>query len=95
VAAYVVVDVRATDADKAARYREVSGPSVEMHGGRFIVRGGATDVLEGDWDPERLVIMEFPSLDAARTWYESAEYGEARAIRDGAGDWLMVAVEGV
>jgi uncharacterized protein (DUF1330 family) len=93
--AYAVIDVHATDAERAARYRELSGPSVEKHGGRFLVRGGALDVLEGDWNPERIVVIEFPTADAARGWYESEEYKEARAIREGAGTWNMVVVEGV
>jgi uncharacterized protein (DUF1330 family) len=93
--AYAVFDVHATDAERAARYRELSGPSVEKHGGRFIIRGGALDVVEGDWNPERIVVIEFPSADAARAWYESDDYREARAIRDGAGTWNMVVVEGV
>lgn len=93
--AYVVVDVESTDQDKAARYRELSGPSIERHGGRFLVRGGTFEVLEGDWVPTRLVIAEFPSVEAARRWYESPDYGEARAVREGAGAWRMVVVEGI
>ena len=95
MAAYAVIDVDATDAAKAARYRELSGPSVERHGGRFLARGGVLDVLEGDWDPKRLVVIEFPSADAARAWYESDDYREARAVREGAGTWRMVTVDGV
>jgi uncharacterized protein (DUF1330 family) len=93
--AYVVVDVRRTDVDRAARYSALSRPNVEQHGGRFLARGGATVVLEGDWDPERLVVIEFESVEAARSWYDSADYTEIRAIREGAGEWRMVAVEGV
>ena len=93
--AYVLVDVASTDATKAARYRELSGASVEHHGGRFLARGGTLDVLEGDWDPARLVVIEFPSAEAARQWYESPEYGQARAAREGAGTWRMVLVDGV
>ena len=93
--AYVVVDVQRTDLERAARYSELAGPSVERHGGRYVARGGATDVLEGDWDPERLVVIEFPSSDAARSWYESDDYRQARRVRDGAGTWNMVVVEGV
>jgi uncharacterized protein (DUF1330 family) len=93
--AYVVVDVTHTDREKAARYGELSGRSVERHGGRFLVRGGATTVLEGAWSPQRLVVIEFPSVAAAQAWYDTADYGEARATRHGAGTWSMVAVEGV
>ena len=93
--AYVVVDVASTDETRAARYRELSGPSIERHGGRFLVRGGPFDVLEGDWVPTRLVIAEFPSVAAAHEWYESEDYREARAVREGAGAWRMVVVEGL
>jgi uncharacterized protein (DUF1330 family) len=95
MSAYVVIDVHATDEAKAARYRELSGPSVERHGGRFLVRGGAFEVLEGDWEPQRLVVIEFPTADAARAWYESDDYREARQVREGAGTWQMVVVDGV
>ena len=81
--------------DQAARYRELSGPSVEKHGGRFIVRGGAFRVLEGEWTPQRVVVIEFPSVDAAQAWYDSDDYPAARAVREGAGTWNMVVVEGV
>jgi uncharacterized protein (DUF1330 family) len=93
--AYVIVDIQTTDQERTLRYRELSGPSVARHGGRFIVRGGATRVLEGDWDPERIVVTEFPSMEAARAWYDSSEYREARAVREGAGTYRMIAVEGV
>src|SRR5438270_3255534 len=92
--AYVVVDVTRTDLDRARRYSQLSKPSVERHGGHFLARGGTTFVLEGDWDPQRLVVIEFPSAQQAREWYESPDYQEARAVREGAGTWQMVIVEG-
>jgi uncharacterized protein (DUF1330 family) len=95
VPAYVVVDVQRTDLEAAARYSELSGPSVARHGGRFLVRGGASQVLEGSWDPERVVVIEFPSVEVAREWYDSDDYGEARSVRADAGTWSMVLVEGV
>ena len=73
----------------------MSGPSVARHGGRFLARGGALDVLEGDWEPERLVVIEFASTEAARAWFDSDDYREARAVREGAGNWRMVVVDGV
>jgi len=95
MAAYVVVDVTSADPVRAAEYRAMSGPSVERHGGRFLARGGAMRVLEGDWVPERLVVIEFRSLEAAEAWFESEDYRQARSVREGAGVWRMVAVEGV
>jgi uncharacterized protein (DUF1330 family) len=93
--AYVVVDVERTDLERAARYTEMAGPSVQRHGGRYVARGGATRVLEGGWDPERLVVIEFESADAAQAWYESDDYRAARDVRAGAGTWRMVVVDGV
>ena len=93
--AYVVVDVQRTDLERAARYSEMSGPSVERHGGRFLARGGAMHVLEGGWQPERLVVIEFESAEAAHAWYDSDDYRAARAVREGAGNWQMVVVDGV
>ena len=93
--AYAVIDVRTTDPAKADRYRELSTPSVLRHGGTFLARGGALDVLEGDWSPERIVVIEFETAAAARAWFESDDYREARAVREGAGTWNMVVVEGV
>ncbi len=95
MAAYAVIDVYVTDEETAARYRELSSPSVARHGGRFLARGGAIDVLEGGWNPERLVVIEFDSAEAARSWYESDDYAEARAVRKDAGEWRMVIVDGV
>jgi uncharacterized protein (DUF1330 family) len=95
VPAYVVVDIKQTEAERAARYRELSGPSVERHGGRFLARGGGLTVLEGTWEPARLVLIEFPSSDAAQAWFDSDDYRQARAVREGAGTWQMVVVDGL
>ena len=94
MAAYVVVDVRHRSRAGGA-VPEMSGPSVERHGGRFRAHGGAIHVLEGDWVPERLVVIEFASIEDAESWFESEDYREARSVREGAGVWRMVAVEGV
>ena len=94
MAAYVVVDATRTDVERATRYSEMVGPIVEAHGGRFLARGAPVDVLEGDWQPERVVVIEFPTAEAARRWYESEEYRAARDVRRGAGTWRMVVVEG-
>ena len=90
--AYAVIDVDATDAAKAARYRELAGPSVERHGGRYLARGGALHVLEGGWDPQRLVVIEFPSMADLEAFYRSPEYVPLITLRQSAstGDlWAM------
>jgi len=94
VPAYVVVEVRITDPERAARYAAVSPATVERYGGRYLARGGAISVLEGGWDP-RLVVIEFPSIEKAREWYDSPEYREVRRLREGAGEWRVLLVEGV
>jgi len=90
-----VVDVERTDLKRAARYGEMSGPSVELAGGRFLARWGPMSTLEGDWEPRRLVVIEFESAQAARDWYASEDYRAACAIREGARIWRMVVVEGM
>jgi uncharacterized protein (DUF1330 family) len=68
---------------------------VAAGGGRFVARGGELAVLEGDWHPRRLVVLEFENLEAAKRWYESPGYQEVKKLRDGAANLRMVAVEGV
>jgi uncharacterized protein (DUF1330 family) len=91
---YVIVDIDITDPDRYAQYRELAAAAVEAAGGRYLVRGGATDVLEGDRTPSRLVLLEFPSMEAARAWYDSPAYVDARAVREGAAHGSFIAVEG-
>jgi uncharacterized protein (DUF1330 family) len=93
--AYVIVDIDVTDPERYAAYRALAGPAVEAAGGRFLARGGATEVLEGDRVPHRTVILEFPDMQTARAWYDSPAYVEARHAREGAGVGSFVAVEGV
>jgi uncharacterized protein (DUF1330 family) len=93
--AYVVVDIDVTDPDRYAQYRELAAPAVEAAGGRYLVRGGSTEVFEGDRVPNRVVILEFPDMDAARAWYESDAYVAARRQREGAATGSLIAVEGI
>ncbi len=93
--AYVIVDMDVTDPERYAAYRELARPAVEAGGGRFLARGGATEVLEGDRVPHRTVILEFPDMDTARAWYHSPAYVEARRAREGAAVGSFIAVEGI
>jgi uncharacterized protein (DUF1330 family) len=95
MAAYVIVETDITDPGEYDRYKAASPGAVAAGGGRFLVRGGDMDVLEGDWRPPRLVILEFEDLAAARRWYDSEIYRQARALREGAARIRMVAVQGV
>ena len=93
--AYVIAYADIHDADAYERYREAAGASIAAHGGRFLARGGQLEVLEGDWSPPRVVLIEFDDLDAARRWYDSPEYGEAKRRREGAADMRLVATQGL
>ncbi len=79
--AYVIVEVRVTNPEPYAAYRDLAGASVTRHGGRFVVRGGAVTPLEGDWQPQRFVVIEFPSVEAAKAFYYSDDYQEALKVR--------------
>lgn len=93
---YVIADVDVADPEKYKGYTALSPAAAAKHGGKFLARGGEVAVLEGGWTPGRLVVLEFPDLAAARTFYASAEYAEARAKRAGATRrFNMVVVQGV
>lgn len=92
--AYAVVDVNVTDPKAYDEYRKLVPATLAKYGGRFLARGGATDVKEGDWKPARLVVLEFPSMERAQAWYASPEYAPALAIRLKAANAKLVLVEG-
>jgi uncharacterized protein (DUF1330 family) len=94
--AYVIADVRdAWDAEALDEYRRRNTDAVANHGGRFVVRGGEHEVLEGEWDTRRIVVIEFPDVDAARAWWESDEYEAIKPLRRGASTTSIVLVDGV
>jgi uncharacterized protein (DUF1330 family) len=93
--AYVIVETDVTDPEQYEQYKAASPAAVAAGGGRFLVRGGELAVLEGDWQPPRLVMLEFEDLEAARRWYESEVYQEAKKLRAGAANFRAVAVQGV
>ena len=93
--AYIVVEVEVQDRDRYETYKQMVPPSLAAYGGRFLVRGGEVETLEGVWSPKRLVILEFPSAERARAWWASAEYAEAKALRQATARTQMILVEGV
>jgi len=92
--AYVISDVEPRDADLIDRYRSLAARSIAKYGGRYIVRGGAVEAVEGNWKPRHMVIVEFPSMDRAREWYRSEDYAEALTVRDRALSRRLIFVEG-
>jgi uncharacterized protein (DUF1330 family) len=92
--AYIIVDVNVTDPVLYEDYKKLTPASLIPFEGKFIVRGGVTETLEGDWKPGRFVILEFPSVEKARAWWSSDTYAPAKALRQSASHTQMILAEG-
>jgi uncharacterized protein (DUF1330 family) len=92
---YVIAEVTVTDPPGFEKYRQMVGPTVARYGGRFVVRGGKTETVEGQWEPTRLIVLEFESAARAKEWWASEEYREAKALRQRTARTNAVIVEGV
>ena len=92
--AYLVVDAKSSDAERMAEYRRLAQIAVEKFGGCYLVRGGAYEVLEGEWQPQRLVVVQFDNAEKARLFYDSPEYLEARQVRASCSHFDMLLIEG-
>ena len=95
MAAYVVAQVKITDPDTFAKYGEQVPGVVAQYGGKYLVRGGKFDTLEGEWDVGRLVVLEFPSMEHVHRFYNSPEYAPLIKLRQQSADTIMSTVEGV
>lgn len=93
--AYVLVEIQINDPEKYEAYKKLTPASIASYGGKFIVRGGHTESLEGNWEPGRIVVVEFPSVEKAKAWYTSPEYQAAKEIRLAASTGKMILVEGI
>jgi len=93
--AYLIVDCEVTDPERYEIYKQLAPPAIAKYGGRYLVRGGATTILEGSWQPNRVVVLEFPDEETAKRFYASPEYSAARTKRAGAASMNMVLVSGV
>ena len=94
--AYVISEVEALDDHLIETYRVMAQATIDQYGGRYIVRGGEVELIEGERDPaRRFVIVEFPTMERAREWYGSPEYAEARKVRATALTRTLVFVEGI
>jgi uncharacterized protein (DUF1330 family) len=92
---YAMFQVRVTDPATYDRYRAQVAPTIAQYGGRFLVRGGAYETLEGDWPEYRHVVLEFATREQARAWYDSPEYAPLRALRQSASEGRGILIEGV
>lgn len=94
MAAYVISEVEVLDPALFEEYRSLAPATIAKYGGRYVVRGGAIESVEGDWAPKHIVVVEFPTMARAREWYHSAEYAEALKVRHGALNRRLIFVEG-
>ena len=95
MAAYIVVDVEITDPEDYQTYARQTLATLEPYGGKFIVRGGNAETIEGDWQPKRFVVIEFPGVEQAKVWYNSPEYSSIIGIRHRSANSRMILVQGV
>jgi uncharacterized protein (DUF1330 family) len=93
--AYIIVDIEILDLLGYEEYKKLAGATVEKYGGKYIMRGGKTEVLEGDWQPKRIVVLEFESAQRAKDWLNSEEYREPRKMRHRTARTNMILVEGM
>ena len=95
MSAYVVVQVDIKDPVRYEDYRKMVPASLEKYGGRFLVRGGKTHTMEGGWAPKRFVLVEFPSVEQAKAWWDSPEYRAARDLRWATSESQLIIAEGI
>lgn len=95
MAAYFMADLDIKDQAGFEEYRKVVPRTIEKYGGRYLVRGGKVEVLEGQWSPKRVVVVEFPSVEQAKRWYTSEEYREPKSLRFKTARTNLILVEGV
>jgi uncharacterized protein (DUF1330 family) len=93
--AYFIVDVEVFEPHRYEEYRRQVAPTMAAYDGRFLVRGGASEVIEGDWQPHRLVVLEFPSVARFKEWYHSPEYSAILSLRLQSSHANAIVVEGV
>ncbi len=95
MAAYVIVDIDVTDPVRYEEYKQLAAPTVAAYDGKYVVRGGAADRLEGTWVPGRVVVLEFPTSERAKEWWASDMYQPAKQLRHASAKTEMILVEGV
>jgi uncharacterized protein (DUF1330 family) len=93
--AYIIVNVTVNDAKRYEDYKPLASASIAQFGGKYLARGGKSEALEGDYKPNRMVILEFPSVEKAKAWWSSADYAEAKSIRQACSYADMIIMEGL
>ena len=95
MAAYFIVDIDIRDLEGMREYRDAVPATIQKYGGRYLVRSGKWEALEGNWRPKRVVVLEFPGVEQAKRWYDSEEYRKWKAQRQKVSESKMILVEGV
>ena len=95
MSAYVIVDITVTDPERYEDYKKLAPPAIAAYGGKYVVRGGKSEKLEGNWEPNRIVILQFESTEKAKEFINSPEYREARALRHESASSNLIVVEGL
>ena len=93
--AYVIIDIHVHDPLNFQEYKKKAPPSIAAYGGKYLVRGGTVETLDGTWLPQRIVILEFPSMDRAREWYNCEQYAEAIELRHASATSQFILVDGL
>ncbi len=93
--AYIILDIEVTDPVRYAEYKDLATPTVAQYGGKYLVRGGKAENLEGDWEPRRIVVLQFDSAEQARKWLSSPEYRPALELRHQTSITRSIIVESV
>ena len=95
MSAYLVVQIDVTDPERYDQYRKMVPSTLEQYGGKFLIRGGPVETLEGSWHPSRFVVIEFDNIEQAKAWWSSEEYKPAKELRQKTSNTEMILVEGV
>ena len=93
--AFLIADIEVTDPAVFEEYKKLANDTIAAYGGKYVVRGGSFEVLEGDWSPRRIVILEFPNISSLKAWYDSPEYAPLKRIRERSANSRFVMVEGL
>ncbi|MEO8209946.1 MAG: DUF1330 domain-containing protein [bacterium] len=94
MSAYIIVEIKIHNHEEYENYKKLTPATLKAYDGKFIVRGGESEILEGDWTPGRIVILEFSDMQQAKKWWSSEEYAPAKKIRQNCSYTKMILVEG-
>jgi uncharacterized protein (DUF1330 family) len=95
MSAYIIVEIEVHNPTEYEEYKKLAAPTIALYQGKYIVRGGKTETFEGEWNPKRVVVLEFPNAAKAREWWSSKEYAPAKSIRHRTATTKMICVEGI